>query len=122
MVKEGYGVGGVTIRRIRKVFFDVEFFLMFIKRNEQKQRMVFVFCMNLSVSSRRGVGPITQEEWQAQQSVIRRVLDPTTGRTRLIKGDGEVLEEIVSRDKQRSLNKEATRADGNAFEGHVGLH
>lgn len=76
----------------------------------------------VDVSSRRGVGPITQEEWQAQQSVIRRVLDPTTGRTRLIKGDGEVLEEIVSRDKQRSLNKEATRADGNAFEGHVGLH
>uniref|UniRef100_UPI00358F2C2B ADP-ribosylation factor-like protein 6-interacting protein 4 n=1 Tax=Myxine glutinosa TaxID=7769 RepID=UPI00358F2C2B len=74
------------------------------------------------VSLRRGVGPITQAEWQAQQNVIRRVLDPTTGRTRLIKGDGEVLEEIVSRDRQRSINKESTQADGNAFECHFGLH
>ena len=31
------------------------------------------------------------------QSVVRREFDEDTGRVRLIKGDGEVLEECVSR-------------------------
>lgn len=46
--------------------------------------------------------PMTKEEWDARQSVIRKVVDPETGRTRLIKGDGEVLEEIVTKERHRA--------------------
>ncbi|XP_051887867.1 ADP-ribosylation factor-like protein 6-interacting protein 4 [Pristis pectinata] len=50
--------------------------------------------------------PMTKEEWEARQSVLRHVVDPETGRKRLIKGDGEVLEENRQpRETQR--NKQA---------------
>uniref|UniRef100_A0A8C5RJ76 ADP-ribosylation factor-like protein 6-interacting protein 4 n=1 Tax=Laticauda laticaudata TaxID=8630 RepID=A0A8C5RJ76_LATLA len=49
--------------------------------------------------------PMTKEEWDARQSVIRKVLDPETGRMRLIKGDGEILEEIVTKDRHKEINK-----------------
>ncbi|KAI5091401.1 putative peptide chain release factor C12orf65-like, mitochondrial isoform X1 [Silurus meridionalis] len=49
--------------------------------------------------------PLTKEEYEARQSVIRRVVDLETGRTRLVRGDGEILEEIVSKDKHKELNK-----------------
>lgn len=66
--------------------------------------------------------PMTKEEWDAKQSVIRRVVDPDTGRTRLIKGDGEVLEEIVSHDRHREINKQATMGDGLSYQKRMGLH
>lgn len=65
--------------------------------------------------------PMTKEEWDARQSVIRKVVDPETGRMRLIKGDGEVLEEIVSRDKHREINKQATANDGLTFQMRSGM-
>lgn len=65
--------------------------------------------------------PMTKEEWDARQSVIRKVVDPETGRIRLIKGDGEVLEEIVTKEKHREINKQATRGDGLAFQMRAGL-
>ncbi|NWX92332.1 AR6P4 protein, partial [Nothoprocta ornata] len=65
--------------------------------------------------------PMTKEEWDARQSVIRRVVDPETGRTRLIKGDGEVLEEIVSKERHKEINKQATRGDGLAFQARAGM-
>lgn len=72
--------------------------------------------------------PMTKEEWEKQQSVIRRVFDADTGRTRLVeilfcifcpchmglvsmvfnrlvRGDGEIIEEIVSRERQKEINK-----------------
>ncbi|KAK3514480.1 hypothetical protein QTP70_018681 [Hemibagrus guttatus] len=49
--------------------------------------------------------PLTKEEYEARQSVIRRVVDPETGRTRLVRGDGEILEEIVSKEKHKEINK-----------------
>ena len=48
---------------------------------------------------------MTKEEYERQQSVVRRVYDPDTGRHRLIKGDGEIIEEIVSRERQKVINK-----------------
>ena len=65
--------------------------------------------------------PMTQAEWEAQQSVVRRVYDEETGRTRLIKGDGEILEEIVSRKQHLAINKRATLGDGLAFQTKLGL-
>jgi hypothetical protein len=35
---------------------------------------------------------------------------------RLIKGDGEVIEEIVSRDRHMAINRQATRGDGDYFQ------
>ncbi|XP_034954988.2 ADP-ribosylation factor-like protein 6-interacting protein 4 [Zootoca vivipara] len=65
--------------------------------------------------------PMTKEEWDARQSVIRRVVDPETGRTRLIKGDGEVLEEIVTKERHKEINKHATRGDGLSFQARMGM-
>ncbi|CAH0553293.1 unnamed protein product [Brassicogethes aeneus] len=63
--------------------------------------------------------PITKEEWEKQQSVVRRVYDETTGRHRLIKGDGEVIEEIVSRDRHKAINQQATKGDGEFFQNQL---
>jgi len=60
--------------------------------------------------------PMTKEEWEKKQSVVRRVYDEDTGRTRLVKGDGEILEECVSRDRQREINRAATKQDGSSFQ------
>lgn len=56
--------------------------------------------------------PMTKAEWEKQQSIIRRVHDPTTGRDRLVKGDGEIVEEIVTKDRHKEINKQATLGDG----------
>ncbi|XP_078277818.1 ADP-ribosylation factor-like protein 6-interacting protein 4 [Rhinoraja longicauda] len=66
--------------------------------------------------------PMTKEEWDARQSIIRRVVDPESGRERLIKGDGEILEEIVTKDRHKEINKHVSRGDGFTFQVRMGLH
>ena len=66
--------------------------------------------------------PMTQAEWEARQSVVRRVYDEETGRSRLVKGDGEILEEIVSRKQHMEINRRATKGDGATFQARLGLH
>ena len=61
--------------------------------------------LTLHLSMHRARGPMTKEEYERQQSVVRRVFDPDTGRHRLVKGDGEIIEEIVSREQQKAINK-----------------
>jgi len=68
---------------------------------------------------RKKKAPMTKEEWEKKQSVVRREFDEDTGRVRLIKGDGEVLEECVSRERQQEINRAATRADGASFQRDV---
>lgn len=65
--------------------------------------------------------PLTKEEYDARQSVIRRVVDPESGRTRLVRGEGEIIEEIVSREKHKDINKQATKGDGKAFQKKMGM-
>ena len=50
------------------------------------------------------------------QSVVRKVYDEDTGRTRLVKGDGEILEECVSASRHEEINKQATEGDGQSFQ------
>lgn len=38
---------------------------------------------------------------------------------RLVKGDGEILEEIVPRDRHREINRQATRADGEYYQSRL---
>jgi hypothetical protein len=85
---------------------------------------------------RRVVGAQRREDYEREQSVVRRVLDPATGRVRyvarglgaergdrgaysrarLVKGSGEILESIVSRDEARQLNRLATTTDGITYQ------
>lgn len=65
------------------------------------------------------ITPMTKEEWEKQESVVRRVYDNETGRTRLIKGSGEIMEECVSRERHRAINKAATQTDGEYFQQSV---
>lgn len=83
---------------------------------------------NLPAESAVSVGPkprimkpMTKEEWEKQQSVMRHVYDEESGRTRLIKGDGEVMEEIVSKDRHREINKMSTQGDGKFYAAKMGL-
>lgn len=73
---------------------------------------------DLLIESSKAKAPMTKEEWEKSQSVVRRVYDET-GRSRLIKGDGEILEEIVSRERHREINRQATLGDGLFFQNKL---
>ncbi|KAH8388391.1 hypothetical protein KR093_005544 [Drosophila rubida] len=74
------------------------------------------FAIPIALMNSKSHAPETPEEYQRRQSQIRREVDPVTGRTRLIKGDSEVLEEIVSKERHQRINKQATSGDGEYFE------
>jgi hypothetical protein len=69
----------------------------------------------MTVTSNQPKGPLTQQQYLELQSQIREVVDPHTGRKRWMRGTGEIVERIVSRDEHLSLNKTATRGDGSSF-------
>ena len=69
--------------------------------------------------SKPAMTPMTKEQYDEKQSVIRRVYDEDTGRMRLVKGDGEIIEEIVSASRQKEINKMATRGDGDSFQAQL---
>jgi hypothetical protein len=75
----------------------------------------FGIPIHLMSKDKRGC-PETKQDYDKRQSVIRRVVDEETGRTRLVKGDGEIIEEIVSREKHMEINKLATKSDAKSFE------
>lgn len=77
------------------------------------------FSIPLDLMNNKSHAPETPEEYQKRQSRLRKEIDPVTGRMRLIKGDGEVLEEIVSRDRHKAINKEATQGDGTFFQNNT---
>lgn len=60
--------------------------------------------------------PETKEQYDKRQSIIRRVVDEETGRTRIIRGDGEIIEEIVTKERHVKINKNATKTDAQNFE------
>ena len=59
--------------------------------------------------------PMTKEEYDKMQSVVRRVYDPDTGRVRLVKGSGEIIEEIVTRNRHADINRASTQGDGATY-------
>jgi hypothetical protein len=59
-------------------------------------------------SRKRSMVPMSQAEAEKDKEKIERVFDPDTGRWRLVKGGGEIVEEIVSQQQQRAINKQAT--------------
>ncbi|XP_014360998.2 ADP-ribosylation factor-like protein 6-interacting protein 4 [Papilio machaon] len=89
-----------------------------VSKDSQTQEATADIPIELMEKS-KAMAPMTKEEWEQRQSVVRRVMDEETGRYRLIKGDGEVIEEIVSRDRHRQINRQATNADGNFFQSQT---
>jgi hypothetical protein len=94
------------------------------------------FSIPLKLMDSKQKAPETKEAYEKRQSVIRKVVDEETGRTRLIRGaylsmrkvpfnksfsfliaagDGEIIEEMVSKDRHREINKQATRSDGQHY-------
>ncbi|OEU07172.1 hypothetical protein FRACYDRAFT_251462 [Fragilariopsis cylindrus CCMP1102] len=59
--------------------------------------------------------PMSKAQYDIQQSQIREVYDPLSGRTRLIRGSGEVIERIVSNQMHRQINTMSTSGDGYAY-------
>jgi len=59
--------------------------------------------------------PMSKEQYDREQSVVREVYDPLSGRIRLVRGSGEIIERIVSSGAHKHINAVATRGDGNAF-------
>lgn len=76
----------------------------------------------LDLMNTKANAPESKEEYEKRQSQIRRVYDEETGRHRLIKGDGEVIEEIVSRKAHEEINRIATQSDGSTFQNRLGLN
>ncbi|XP_030369618.1 ADP-ribosylation factor-like protein 6-interacting protein 4 isoform X2 [Scaptodrosophila lebanonensis] len=74
------------------------------------------FAIPIALMNSKSHAPETPEEYQRRQSQIRREVDPVTGRIRLIKGDSEILEEIVSKERHGEINRNATRGDGEYYE------
>jgi hypothetical protein len=66
-------------------------------------------------SKRRAMMPMSKEEYDKEQSKIREVYDPLSGRVRLVRGSGEIIERIVSSAAHRQINSLATSGDGYAF-------
>ena len=58
---------------------------------------------------------MTQQQYLELQKQVKEVFDPQTGRTRLVRGTGEIIERLVSRDEHSRLNKSATLGDGSGY-------
>jgi hypothetical protein len=63
--------------------------------------------------------PMSREQYEAQQSQIREVYDEESGRVRLVRGTGEIIERVVTRDQHLSINQRATRGDGSSFAKNI---
>jgi Nuclear RNA-splicing-associated protein len=64
---------------------------------------------------------MTREQYEAERAIVRQVYDSETGRVRLVRGTGEILEQIVSRGDHQRINRIATQGDGAAY-AHQVLH
>lgn len=63
--------------------------------------------------------PMSREQYEVQQAVIHEVYDEETGRYRLVRGTGEIVERIVSRSDHERINHQATHGDGSSYSRHI---
>ena len=63
--------------------------------------------------------PMTRQQFELEQSQIRSVYDPESGRVRLIRGSGEIIESMVRRSQHIAINQIATRSDGQSYTRNV---
>jgi sRNA-binding protein len=60
----------------------------------------------------RGNTPMSKEEYEESNRKIREVFCQQTGRVRLVRGEGEIIEKAVSKQEQTRIQRLATRWDG----------
>mmetsp|Transcript_17391 Transcript_17391/g.40380 ORF Transcript_17391/g.40380 Transcript_17391/m.40380 type:complete len:275 (-) Transcript_17391:208-1032(-) len=90
------------------------------QQQQQQQQQEFPKEETEGLAKKRAfMVPMTREQYEAQQSVIREVYDPESGRMRLVRGTGEIIERIVSRQDHDHINQIATRGDGASFSRHI---
>ncbi|CAB1120595.1 unnamed protein product [Ectocarpus sp. CCAP 1310/34] len=65
--------------------------------------------METKAARARAMVPMRPEEYAAQKRTVRQVFDEDTGRWRLVKGTGEIIERIVSRQEQQEIQRHASR-------------
>lgn len=65
------------------------------------------------------MAPMSKAEYDKQHAEIREVYDEESGRYRLMRGTGEIIERIVSRSDHEAINRTATRGDGSSFARNV---
>lgn len=70
-------------------------------------------------TKRAMMAPMSKEQYEKQQSTVREVYDEESGRRRLVRGSGEIIERIVSRDDHQRINQRATQGDGSSFSRHI---
>ncbi|CAG9806551.1 unnamed protein product [Chironomus riparius] len=87
--------------------------------NQPKSEEDNDFTIPLHLMDNNHKKPETKEEYEKRQSILRRVVDEETGRTRLIKGDGEIIEEMVTRDRHKEINRQATQGDGQSYQNKM---
>lgn len=63
----------------------------------------------------KSMAPMTKEQYEAKLSEVREVFDEESGRYRLVRGNGEIIERIVSRSDHERINTIATHSDGSSF-------
>ena len=63
--------------------------------------------------------PMTRQQYEQEQSQIRSVYDPVSGRVRQIRGSGEIIETIVTRSQHTRINQIATQTDGQHYSQQV---
>lgn len=88
-------------------------------KKEADKEEVDLSCYSKGVK-RKAMAPMSREQYEQQQSVVREVYDEVSGRVRLIRGTGEIIERIVSRAQHDSINRTATAGDGRHFSRAVG--
>ncbi|KNC79930.1 hypothetical protein SARC_07690 [Sphaeroforma arctica JP610] len=75
------------------------------------------------VQARKTAAPMTKAMHEDLASRVVRAFDPESGRIRLMRADGEIVEEIVSKEEQRRINRAATFGDGYMYQknAHSGV-
>lgn len=68
---------------------------------------------------RKIMAPMSREQYEKEQSIIREVYDEESGRWRLVRGSGEIIERIVSREDHQRINQRATNSDGSSFSKNI---
>ncbi|KAK4014755.1 ADP-ribosylation factor-like protein 6-interacting protein 4 [Daphnia magna] len=74
---------------------------------------------HIDLKSSKIRAPMTKEEYEKQQSTLKWITDPETGTKRLIRGSGEIVEEMISKERPQMMKPTPSTlfaADGNFFQ------
>nr|CAH0107423.1 unnamed protein product [Daphnia galeata] len=79
---------------------------------------------HIDLKSSKIRAPMTKEEYEKQQNTLKWITDPETGTKRLIRGSGEIVEEMASKERPQSIKPTPSTlfaADGNFFQPQTNM-